>query len=75
MKYILLLVIILGCTKVKTNRKPTAESPFKMKCAAISSNIFRIYRCENKEVVCYTDQSGFTCDHKGLLNMTRKGEK
>lgn len=61
MKLLLITILIInGCAKSSATKKP---SKYKMKCEQVSRNP-RLFRCENKEVICYkaySYDSGIYC--------------
>ena len=57
MKIIIALSILL-CSCTPRNVEAVATSPHKVECGEVDSPNFSLYRCENKEVVCYVSSWG-----------------
>ena len=57
------IALLLGCAPTQAEE----PSPYGMKCErVVSLKIGQLYRCENKEVVCYWDgyEGGLQCKFK-----------
>lgn len=64
MRLILILLIsglFVGCNQVNDKPLPPG-SPYEMSCT--ETGWYGIDRCENKEVICYRDESGLQCKFK-----------
>ena len=73
MKYIMLMVLLVGC---QNGDKPQGESEsFQLNCVESSGlDGILIYRCENKEVICYMQyRGGISCTNKIAGNWRSNG--
>ena len=57
----LLIIMLIGCGSVKAKTN-TEDDEINIQCVFLDAWDFK--RCENEEVVCYTNDHGLSCKFK-----------